>query len=217
VCQSNMRQVGIGVLTYADEHNGWLPESNFIASRLSSSMKMPQQMITVRIDDSAARTIGLEAGWDGLGHLFTGDYLQAPQIFYCPSHRGDHRFNNYANTWMESSGEIVVNYHFRGEGPMGVDANDQPVAFTRNLFQIDPSQTSLIADGMRVRSDFNHLVGANYFRADLSVHWFSDPGRVLLNTLPVTEDAATAFNVANAWDSYDKSGKDPVTGDAARP
>ena len=64
---------------------------------------------------------------------------------------------------------------------------------------------SLIADGMRVKSDYNHKVGVNFFRADLTVHWYIDPSRRLQDSLPVEKNDATAQIVREAWNMLDAS------------
>jgi len=202
-CQSNIRQIGIGVLTYADDYAGHIPISAFLRS---GDVKQPQQMITLRLGDEQRNWLNTEATWDGLGMLHSNQYLTSPGVYYCPSHRGQNRFANVADTWNSDEGEIIGNYHYRGEGPAGVDRRTgQPIGFTGLLAQIDPQQTSLIADGMRVRADFNHQVGANFFRADLSVLWFADPGRRLLAALPTSLNDANSTTVQNAWAWYDRS------------
>jgi hypothetical protein len=100
----------------------------------------------------------------------------------------------------------VANYHYRGKGPLGPMRPDGSQPSTRNLYQIDPAQSSLIADGMRVQSDYNHRVGANFFRADLTVHWYSDPSSALLRSLPMDKDAIdAALMIDNAWGDLDRS------------
>jgi hypothetical protein len=217
VCQSNIRQIGIGILSYADDYQGYLPPSEFIRSRILAS-KMPQQMISAKLGAEQQSSMSTEVTWDGLGILYSSQYTTAAQVFYCPSHRGQHRFKSYADRWNGDEGEIVVNYHYRGEGPAGIDRwTGRPIASTRVLFEIDPKQTSLIADGMRVRDDFNHEVGSNFFRADLSVLWFSDPSRRLLASLPTDVNSATAASVTAAWTWFDSNTSFPAVVEESGP
>jgi hypothetical protein len=91
---------------------------------------------------------------------------------------------------------------------MGLPKNGQakPTMVT-NLYYIDPGTTSLLADGMRSPADFNHKVGANFFRADLTVHWFSDPGQTLLTSLTRMDGAdagqSSSAAVFSAWTAFD--------------
>jgi type II secretory pathway pseudopilin PulG len=201
-CQSNVRQIGLGVVMYADDSSGQLPPSVFLPLQTGHSIAdqaTPQNMLTLRLD-----RMDHGGGWDGIGWLYGKDYLTAPKVFFCPSHRGDNPYSRFAPTWNDAETEIVSNYHYRGQGPLGPMVNGvQPT--TRNLYQIDPAQSSLIADGMRVQSDCNHRVGVNYFRADLTVHWFSDPARRLAGSLPDDKDSATADPVNQAWGDFDRA------------
>jgi type II secretory pathway pseudopilin PulG len=196
-CQSNVRQIGLGVVMYADDWAGQLPPSVFLPVANGNSVTSPptpQNMITLRLDHNY-----MGGGWDGLGWLYHNDYLSAPKVFYCPSHRGDNPYSRFAPTWNDSDTEIVCNYHFRGQGPSRPDGTQT----TRNLYQIDPAQSSLIADGMRVQSDCNHRVGVNFFRADLTVHWYADPLGNLAASLPTDKNAAMAQPVLDAWGDMD--------------
>lgn len=209
VCQSNVRQVGLGVVMYADEHKGQLPPSKFVqrgpVNRDGSSGFAPQRTITVR---EAVPDVATPTGvWDGLGALFDQGYLPAPKVFYCPSHWGEHPFTRYSMEWSPTGGLIVCNYHYRAEGPMRPVAPGSPSAPTTSaLYLIDPAQSSLIADGMETRSDYNHRTGVNFFRADLTVHWFEDPVGELAGLLPSDKnDANAAQDVTDAWHRFDTS------------
>jgi type II secretory pathway pseudopilin PulG len=181
VCQSNQRQIGIGLMSYANDYKGFLPGSIFLAgSGPNRSVAQPQNMDTLRLPPGMG-------SWDGLGILYANDYTNAPKVFYCPSHRGSKPYSKYDDLFSGGEGEILSNYHYRGEGPAGHGPNGPK---TRNLDFIDPAYSSLIADGMQLRSDYNHQVGANFFRADLSVHWFNDVGNQIQQQLPDTKEAA---------------------------
>jgi type II secretory pathway pseudopilin PulG len=198
-CQSNVRQIGLGVVMYADDWQGQLPPSAYLPLPNGNSIQVrePQNMLTVRRDASDPHG----SGWDGIGWLYGRDYLTAPKVFYCPSHRGDNPYSRFAQTWNEGDNEIVGNYHFRGQGPMGTNTGQT----TRNLYQIDPAQSSLIADGMRVQSDCNHRVGVNFFRADLTVHWYPDPTGALMRSLPSDKNSAVGPPIDDAWGRMDQS------------
>jgi type II secretory pathway pseudopilin PulG len=205
VCQSNVRQIGLGLIMYTNDYKGYLPASRFIGDGTSRGIASPQKMITLRVDPREAENPA--AAWDGLGLLFATGYLPAPKIFYCPSHRGQNPFSAYARAWSSTGGEeIVCNYHFRGEGPISnVRPSGGRAATTSQLWRIDPSQSSLIADSMQVKSDCNHIVGVNFFRADLTVHWFEDPGMSLLANLPRTKEEADGNVVINTWNTLDRA------------
>jgi len=207
VCQSNVRQIGLGLVMYANDHNGALAFSRFLPGPgvQSRAPARIDKMLTLHVDARESQP-GVPA-WDGLGLLYNLSYLPAPKVFYCPSHRGDSPYSAYATEWGDSVGEIVCNYHFRGEGPLGVSPTAR-TRTTRNLWAIDPSQSSLIADGMQIRSDYNHKVGVNFFRADMTVHWYNDPTGELGDTLPLSKNDPNPAAVEDCWREFDRSAND---------
>jgi type II secretory pathway pseudopilin PulG len=208
VCSSNVRQFGIGISMYADDHQAWLVPSVFrrftpLPPGGSGRPSQPQDMMTVRAKPS---DIGLPPSspdiWDGLGILYDADYLRAAKLFYCPSHSGEHPFDRYSDRWGHSeAGEIVGNYHYRGIGP-GTDSVSQ-----RFLDKIQP-QCVLVADGLRTFADFNHKVGSNILRADLSALWVPAPPDWIQRWIPIDESGVDASKVEQAW-----TGLDGMSGD----
>jgi prepilin-type N-terminal cleavage/methylation domain-containing protein len=198
VCSSNLRQIGFGISSYADANKDRLPPSAFLPAgwggRSESADGSPEQMLIVRVWH---KKLALNDGilWDGLGRLFFAGHLAPGKVYYCPSHRGNHPFRKYANTWGETTGEIVSNYQYRGRGPQ-----QNGVA---KIYQIEPSATAIAADGMRCKSDYNHKVGINFLRADLGVEWFTDPGGLLGQGLPDDEDDASSSSTNKTWKTLD--------------
>ncbi len=205
VCQSNVRQIGLGLVMYADDYQGFLPPSVFLPTNpLYRASQRPQDMILLRVPpELVSRSIG--TNWDGTGLLYANDYLPAQKVFYCPSHRGENSFKLNADRWRETDTEVVGNYHFRGAGPIGRTTVRGQLPITTNLYRIDPAQSSLLADGMRVRSDYNHDQGANFFRADLTIHWFPDPDRRIPSILGATKFDTTASQILQAWEWFDEA------------
>ncbi len=157
ICRSNIRQLGIGVTQFAAEHGDRVPPSVYVPE--GSGTLAPWETMTLRIAPGSK--------WDGLGHLYEGEYTSAAQVFHCPSHTGNHRYQVYAPSWASESGLLVGNFQYRGR------AEIRPGSSTDRLSGMSGG-TSLISDGFRTQSDFNHQIGANLFRADNSVAWFSD-------------------------------------------
>jgi len=56
-----------------------------------------------------------------------------------------------------------------------------------------------------VKSDYNHRVGVNFFRADLTVHWYSDANGLLLERMAVNKESASSDDVLEAWVLFDES------------
>lgn len=206
-CQSNVRQIGLGLVMYADDWRGTLPPSVFLpppgapVGAQARGTAQPQEMQTVRVPGPGGASV-----WDGLGLLYGGAYLSTPKVFYCPSHHGANPYARYAMAWDEGTQAVIANYHYRGEGPIGHRASGKEVQrTTRSLYLIDPARSALIADGLRDRSDYNHRVGVNFFRADLSVHWYNDHDQKLMDGASVGDDDTAFYPVKDAWDRLDGS------------
>lgn len=180
VCRSNVRQMALAVAMYAEDNAGLIPESDFASGDTPDTYR-PEQMMTL----NAGRGPN---DWEGLGWLYASEYLRTPTLFYCPSHRGQHDFSQYEAAWVSSDVAIVGNYHMRAlVGP-------------QYLSELDP-EMAIIADGMRTLQDFNHQVGSNVARADLSVEWAADEHGLIAASLPVvaTDSDHDAEAVARAW------------------
>lgn len=181
VCASNTRQIGLGLAMYAEDYAGILPPTRF------GGLSDAHRLMTVRVGDSPT-------DWDGIGWLVGGNYLDAPQVFYCPSHRGENGFVNFADRWRGEAGEILGNYHFRGRAP------------GRTFLALFSEPTvAILTDGMRTRDDFSHKVGSNVLKIDLSVVWFADSNGQLVASLPtgVEGDMVASTRVGNAWNLLD--------------
>ncbi|MGQ0627245.1 MAG: DUF1559 family PulG-like putative transporter [Phycisphaerales bacterium] len=190
VCSSNVKQIGYGLVMFADDHRGNLPPSQFADKRSADSSAAPQHMQIVRIADIVQR-------WDGIGNLYGSSYLSAPGVFYCPSHHGSHPMNRYESNWPEGLGAITANYHFRGSTREGL--TDLARIATRY-----PS-IALLSDGLASRADYNHRTGCNFLRIDASVTWFADEGGQLANSLAsLPSDTAALGIVRAAWVTLDE-------------
>ncbi len=193
LCQSNVRELGLAVALFADDHDDRLPPSVF-SSNLERGQYLPQEMQTLRVS-------GPSGDWDGLGWLFEREYAQVPEVFYCPAHKGENSFANYENSWFNWGESLVGNYHFRA-----IPTSDA------YLQQLNP-RTALIADGMRSESDYNHRVGSNVLRADMSIEWFPDRNGLLDNLIPVAASSPRAdTSVDAAWWLLERGGLEDYPG-----
>jgi competence protein ComGC len=196
VCQSNLRQVGFGLTSFADERKGRLPSSVFKQSSNASVADMLLLRLGVEHPNSSAKV-----QWDGLGQLHEGEFLLGPRVYYCPSHDGEHHFRGYASQWgFQGRTTLAGNYQYRGSSRDG----------TRDLFRILPSRTALVSDGMRTLSDYNHRVGTNVLRADLSTGWVDDRQSGGIASMYDMEEGANAPLPSNAieeaWARLDMAG-----------
>jgi competence protein ComGC len=196
ICGSNLRQLGLGLHMYSEDSADFLPPSVYLPTQSgrarASTEGSPELMDTVR-------TIQAEhqdrpwGQWDGLGLLFARDYIAAPKVFYCPSHSGNHGFDQYERLWSSPEGQIVSNYQFRGAGPRG----------TRRLYQIEPG-AALVTDMLRSYEDLNHRGGFNVLQAGLAVSWFDDVGDEIAGIMLRTNSGgSSSAQVSDVWSKLD--------------
>lgn len=181
MCASNMRQVGMGLMLRAEDHNGRLPESRMQRAR--------------RFEEMCAVSTGLEdAGqdgpsYDGLGTLWEWRYLDTPRCLYCPAHNHVHTFDAHAPYYESIDGNIsrrlYANYHYTGSLRMTEDGQVNEVGF-RNINR--DNRLVLMTDALRSRETFSHNRGMNVLFSDCSTFWEADSGSQIWRSLP-TEPA----------------------------
>lgn len=201
VCSSNVRQIGLGVVMYADQHNGRMPPTAYVPVGADSTLDTETVILrrssaspvppTVRGGGASAITMG-QSAWDGIGILFRTGYLDAAGVFYCPSHEGEATLENYREAWSSPSLELVGNYQFRGLGPDG----------SPYLYRVEPRNAAILSDAFRSIEELNHEDGANVLHADLRVTWFDS-----VPVLPEESDSISASRKGREiWRTYDGGG-----------
>ena len=199
VCRSNVRQIGYGIEMFADANKSVIPQTLTVPSQTDLGEDQSFETMTLRYP-ADWQTETLAGRWDGLGLLFP-EHLLAPKIFYCPSHRGTHAYREYVDAWLAEEGLIVGNFQYRGRGPTGGSVGGVPRMSVR-LDHITPG-AALVADGMRTQSDFSHQIGTNVLRADISVDWFNDTGRTLVESLAKDGQPPSASVIQTVWQQLD--------------
>ncbi|MBX3364597.1 MAG: DUF1559 domain-containing protein [Phycisphaeraceae bacterium] len=196
VCASNVRQIGLGLAMYGDDFREFLPPTAYL--HVATGPKW-EQMMVLRMTPLEGPTYQTNSAyWDGLGMLFWHDYLNAPRIFYCPSHKGEHPYERYTSVLNRNANplnaDIVGNYQYRGVGPNG----------SNRLWRIEPSFSALATDGLRSVDDFSHRTGANVLRADLSLFWYSDTGGLMTANFERMGAASSGDERSNAvYDAWE--------------
>ncbi len=211
-CISNIHQMGIAFGMYTDDYKGYLPPSRFneeppatTAGRGTSAQSAPPSehqtedgvgSDTMFLRYRSTSPFSSEPLWDGLGILIGDNYLNHPGVFYCPSHHGDHHYSDYSAEWVNGGGTIAGNYQYR-----------IPEGITR-IGDLD-RRTVIVADGMRTRLDYNHVIGNNYMKADLSAGWYADVEGLVFRAIPEMPRIRTGDgpgeNTYNPWEPLDNT------------
>jgi len=179
---SNQRQVGMGMAMYSADFSNRLPYSALI--HVENPEPLMQEMMATYLGPQEVRD-GLYVahadgtqleGWEGVGLLFAHNYIPVPDVFYAPSHRGDHPLERYRAEYDSPDQWIYSNYHYRGD----IDPFDDNrfITLDRDAHRV------LLMDGMRTRRDLNHKGGFNSLLGDGSVFWRWDEQGALYNLLP---------------------------------
>lgn len=84
-CINNLRQIGLSIFLYADDNDDKIPRPEFDPDRIPGSQ--PWRGYLLFWDPGRMGQPARAQAAVNLGHLYTGKYLQASQIYYCPSLR----------------------------------------------------------------------------------------------------------------------------------
>lgn len=197
LCSSNVRQIGLGVAMYADDWQDRIPMSVYVTP---IGHQIPRGANGAA--GSAVNTINLRldidglwrSPWDGLGRLYSAEYLPTPGVFFCPSHSGEHPQSRYEGQWTRPIGLIVGNYQYRGQGPNG----------STYLSRIEPRRSSLVADMMFDADSPNHDNGLNLLRSDISISFIADDSGQLYRRFAMMAGGSGTGGV-RAWDTLDRA------------
>jgi len=177
LCGSNQRQLGQALTMYSGDRRNRLP----VASVLDLPVPDPSLLARVRKGVGSLVSINTysyndvrnipiplqDSTWDGLGELYRLRYLDTPEPYYCPSHKGEHTLLECSDLWDDPLviDPLFGNYHYVGH-------KDWRTGRRRSLLQ--GRELVLATDGLRTKSDFSHGVGYNTLRGDGSVTWKDD-------------------------------------------
>jgi prepilin-type N-terminal cleavage/methylation domain-containing protein len=166
-CGNHMRMIGIGILAYGVDQLERLPYSRHAEQKTFHDL----MALTVSDPDPAFDGLGLLLPHQGRG------YVDNRACFFCPSHCGEHEAErNMPRLHRPGPIRIFGNYHYRGH-------------LDERGYRIRPAAEGdrivLLTDGLRTRSDFNHVKGTNLLRGDGSVRWWQDHEGSFVRSLPL--------------------------------
>jgi len=186
-CISNLKQIGVGVVIYAQDNNDIVPRNKF---RDTNPTQYTYEAMRLDPPNQSVHNFGL---------LWTNKVITAPQVFYCPSGKrtvSNWNYDTYAQTgnWPFGSTEttIRVGYHFfpqsktlQNLGPglflpeVKYDPADSSFRAPIKLSQIDPAKSmstdlvhNLTSAGAAPHRD-KDIAGVHAMFGDTHVAWQS--------------------------------------------
>jgi hypothetical protein len=190
MCGSNQKQLGQALIMYGGSNGERLPNASVLdefepnsseLSRLRNANPVQENYTYSGSKRSYVPEPLPDTSWDGLGRLFRWHYCGAPEIFYCPSHEGEHTLDNCEEMWdLEPSNKVLYgNYQYVGH-------KNWRTGDPHSLLRAD--KLILVTDGLRTKSDYSHGDGHNELRGDGSVAWEDGNGiQTRLAVLPPTD------------------------------
>ena len=182
-CLTHARQIAVAIAAYHDIH-GQMPPSKAIDP--TNPPPRPGELMATRMNSSGG------GEWQGIGRLH-GFLGPACECMYCPSHRGRHAQEVYAERLRNPGNDTIYsNYHYCGHLQHWRDPSD-PLHNTPTRLDAGRDLV-LLTDGMRTVEDFNHVTGLNRVFGDLSAEWYRDsevPGESIRSMLPSGDLQAT--------------------------
>ncbi len=195
-CRSGMHQVGVGANAYAIDYDGDLPKT-ISAFREDASVKHPYE---TRIATSIHWNPGQKQS--SIAALWDGDYIETPEIFYCPSQTQDWMTFSYNR---DANGDWGINpdtWALRMAYMWNPNDADNPRGILYDRLEQMPSDYLLMIDTVEKIEHAAHDVeqGINALRADDSVAFESTPdGWQAMETLN-----ASGTDVARLWTPWNE-------------
>lgn len=170
-CVSNLRQLGLGVLTYANDFGGLVPPCN------QWKLMAPS---------------GTDPTYPSLALLYHGGYVKSKNVFYCPAWAwypspGDTRFKGPEYGWPDPGGNFCMGYFWYGGSNLGTGVWEyQGGHIVRTLTEqirpgtyvpiTDPARVSPLCDAIwgDVLAPYYHFPHTTRISLTGSNHWYLD-------------------------------------------
>ena len=175
VCAGNLRNVGIASVIYANDNDGWMPPCNIYR---------PYNAYIIFIS-------GDVQSWPyGFGILWDGEYIDVPQMYYCPAETMM-TYDTWRNPWWPNTKHTDSPHtttrssymYFSREG-----SYDNPIWYPtgpsfRTLEEV--GSKAIVADASFYGSyfDAHRGEGVNVLYGDCGVQFWDDPEGIIIDLL----------------------------------
>lgn len=210
VCKSNLKQLAVGLWVYSGSMNDKLPEvyyaSNYDAL-LGSHYTWPMYVLRNQYDPSQAEDLEY---W-GFGKLWEYDILEEPDIYYCPSLKGDRNYHSFYNpkdsaqdvidpvSNEENSNHLRAFYSYSPLKSYAEKKNGEIIRWplAKKTSEIG-SNTILSCDRLERYRDLTHKKGSGE-NAIAQLNMVFGDGSVKTYTNPEILNSERASNLSNKW------------------
>jgi len=197
-CQSNLKQIGLGILQYVQDYDERFPSSQ-------------TDQLTVPANGALPATVVNNAPW----HFLIQPYIKSYQLFACPSNTRNTEFQANSNNLVPKSylcnGSTAAfdDSDFGGLRPMNVAYGTEPGGVNQSVVQ-SPSQLIMVAEDSGGRNEPNiyNLYNITHDQVDFQNHLgttnflFADGHVKSLKPL-ATGTPINMWNVRNTTNSTD--------------
>ena len=113
-CASNLRQIGMASMMYANDYNGWFPTGQ-IGANPANVIRGLYYSRFFWMGTSNTKVTPQSIGFQNAGHLFQTGFVQGNgEVFYCPAQWGTEMGADYPTPFItsDSSGNVRTSYGF---------------------------------------------------------------------------------------------------------
>jgi len=205
-CAANLRQFGFGMYLYAEDHNGYT-----VPNYILNSQYLPY---IIRDNNSDVP--------ENIGHLYELNYLNVPDLYYCPSSsRPLQKFNTVRNPWWELHTSILPSYHtyssyyFNIRVPnsfwntalsVSLEANGRASRFSTWIKYDKLKNKAILSDSVFYPDKYPHSrrKGFNVLYADNSVRFWHD-AIGYFEDIAQQQSYLSAQQIYEVFDMFDKN------------
>jgi prepilin-type N-terminal cleavage/methylation domain-containing protein len=175
VCLSNLRQIGQGMIMYADDYDGWFPSSKPVNDESGSPLLLSEVGIGCC---GGSSPLASAAGFTAMARLLVKHhYIGSPAVFVCPSDRTTGSTTPHAvsvaATWQTMNWYNLSYFYIvklgTGLPPKG--------SSTGNIYMLcaDRSNTDSASTPDMTANDNHGTDGRNVLFTDNHVDWINGP------------------------------------------
>lgn len=170
ICGNQLKQVGAGMIMYADAHDNMLP-ADYIIEADGTKLTDEHPYVLYRGDKGYAATLNPETGRYAplrLAYLFEKKIIQDPKVFYCPGNVAAlYRYESYCNPVPWGTLPQECNYLW----PRGFKKSGDENQWIRSGYGYCPIDPTI---PLNVTTGYPDVLASRFDRLDRTMPYMSD-------------------------------------------